>query len=115
MLVFEWGRTLQVGLLPASSTWQTPLFMINRLVDLMFLVDIYVNFFLAYYSDKLGRWEFVHHKIIHRYLTGWYVPVPPHVMLPSPLSAPSRTFGQRAAWPAMLSLTPSACTGSSWT
>jgi hypothetical protein len=80
----------EVGLLPAATHWMAPLFLVNRVVDLCFVVDIFVNFFLAFYSEQLGRWEFAQSKIIHRYLTGWCVgprasthPLPTHHSHPS--------------------------------
>lgn len=57
-----------------SSDPLDPLFLINRVVDVLFLFDMFLNFFTAYYNELSGKWEFNHHMIIHRYLKGWCVP-----------------------------------------
>ena len=46
------------------------LFVINRFVDLCFLTDLVLNFFLAYYDSEGRTWVCVHKKIAKRYLTG---------------------------------------------
>ena len=61
----------EVGFLP-DGIWA--LFGINRAVDLVFAIDIGINFFMAYRErpDRGGQWIFDNHKIIRRYLRGWF-------------------------------------------
>lgn len=43
------------------------MFWVNRLVDVIFLVDIVLNFFLAYFDRVEGMWMFNPKKIRARY------------------------------------------------
>ena len=45
---------------------------INRLVDALFFIDMFVNFFLGYF-DEHGQWEFDNKKIAFHYLKGWFI------------------------------------------
>ena len=49
------------------------LFVLNRFVDLCFLADLVMNFFLAYYDAEKRLWVCSHRLIARRYLTGWFV------------------------------------------
>jgi len=49
------------------------MFWVNRLVDVIFLVDIVLNFFLAYFDRVEGMWMFNPKKIRARYLSGWFI------------------------------------------
>ena len=58
-----------------SPTPKTLLFWINRLIDLIFMVDIVVNFHLAYFTvDKELGYHLVKKlpTIRRRYLRGWF-------------------------------------------
>lgn len=48
------------------------LFVINRLVDLGFIADMGVNFFLGYYDAAEARMVWNHNRIVKRYLSGWF-------------------------------------------
>ena len=51
------------------------LFVINRLVDVVFCVDIVLQFFLAYPaggSGEAARWVLDHRQIVMHYLKGWF-------------------------------------------
>ena len=49
------------------------LFIINRLVDLGFFCDVFVNFNLAYFDEEASMWIVKKRKIARRYLTSWFV------------------------------------------
>ena len=55
-----------------ETTWPSVLFVINRFVDLCFLTDLVMNFFLAYYDAMTRVWVCSHRKIAYRYMTGWF-------------------------------------------
>ncbi|XRB25558.1 potassium voltage-gated channel [Pseudoscourfieldia marina] len=46
---------------------------INGCVDAVFMLDIVLNFFVAYYDDVTLRWIVEPAKIRMRYLTGWFI------------------------------------------
>ena len=79
----------EVALLEPPIGWDTafraPLFVINRLIDLIFFVDMMLQFMLMVqsYSDREGvKWiEYVRPIPIQRHLT-------PHPFLPLPSAAP---------------------------
>ena len=48
------------------------LFVINRMVDLGFIADMGVNFFLGYYDAAEARMIWNHNRIVKRYLSGWF-------------------------------------------
>jgi len=62
----------EVALLEASLD---PLFFINRVIDLMFVCDMIMNFFLTYYEEGQfsGRWITDRAKIRRRYLRSWFI------------------------------------------
>ena len=49
------------------------LFVLNRLVDLSFIADIFLNFFLAFEDKESLQWVFSHRRIAKRYLRGWFL------------------------------------------
>ena len=48
------------------------LFVINRMVDIGFIADMFVNFFLGYYDEVEATMIWNHKKIAKRYLSGWF-------------------------------------------
>jgi hypothetical protein len=75
-LIFTASVTpFEVAYLPSPSpTW---LLVVNRIVDVTFLVDIILNFFLAYPSDNRqttmgAHWVQDHRTIVRHYCTGWF-------------------------------------------
>jgi len=65
----------EVAFVKACST--SELWYFNRLVDVIFVVDIILQFFLAYirHDNEEGRvYESNHRKIVRHYLRGWFVP-----------------------------------------
>ena len=54
----------------------TPMFCVNRVVDLCFSIDIVLTFFLAYQesSKNGGHWVFNSVSIARHYLKGWFLP-----------------------------------------
>ena len=48
------------------------LFVINRMVDMGFIADMGVNFFLGYYDAAEARMIWNHNRIVKRYLSGWF-------------------------------------------
>lgn len=55
-----------------TSAWDA-LFVINRLVDFGFLLDMGVNFFLGYYDENEATMIWDHKRIINKYLKGWFI------------------------------------------
>ena len=49
-----------------------PMFVINRIVDLVFVADIVVNFRLAFYDVHDRVWVYHPSRIRARYLRGWF-------------------------------------------
>ena len=50
-----------------------PLWAINRLIDLVFTLDLLITFRTAFYEPRLGRWNKRGRAIAYNYLTGWFV------------------------------------------
>ena len=69
---------VEVGFLPLSKTAMDPLFCVNRLVDLVFIIDMGVSFFTMFRVEKqqglmmLAEWEYRLPMIALRYLKGWF-------------------------------------------
>ena len=54
-------------------TW---LFVVNRIVDAIFIVDVVLQFLLMYQegtAEQGRRWEYRPAKIANRYLRGWFL------------------------------------------
>ena len=49
------------------------LFFINRFVDLSFLFDMILNFYLGFFDDFIGKWVYDLSKIRKRYLKSWFL------------------------------------------
>ena len=49
----------------------TGLFIVNRIVDLIFLIDIVLQFVL-HYQDRNGNWVRTSKRIVMNYLSGWF-------------------------------------------
>ena len=69
----------EVGFLSAPKSAAEPLFIINRMVDLVFVFDMCLQFFLCYRVTTSAstfkedfRWEYRLHKIATNYLRGWF-------------------------------------------
>lgn len=70
----------EIGISPTLMLWEMDagalgLFAANRVVDVFFLLDLVLNFFLAYQEDhtKGGQWVTNHRQITRRYLQSWFV------------------------------------------
>ena len=61
----------EVALLPSPKSFDDPLFLINRFIDVGFTVDMVLQFLLAYTDDDV-RWEVRPRRIARRYLLGWF-------------------------------------------
>jgi hypothetical protein len=48
------------------------LFFINRFVDVSFLFDMLLNFYLGYFDDDMGKWVFDLVKIRKKYFESWF-------------------------------------------
>ena len=67
----------EVAFLEAPESGWEPLFVIDRIVDCVFIVDIGLQFFLAYRSGGQldgARWITDHKQIVKHYLRTWFVP-----------------------------------------
>ena len=65
----------EVAFLPSPCSALEPLFLASRIVDVIFLMDITLCFFLAVPQRAGGgALETRHSEIINRYLRGWFVP-----------------------------------------
>ena len=49
------------------------LWFINQLVNILFLIDMFINFFLAYFDDEALQWVVSKRLIAIRYLSGWFI------------------------------------------
>lgn len=55
------------------KTHEFPIFFVNRLVDVIFITDIILQFFVAYYDEHLGGILVKSRSLIaKRYLRGWF-------------------------------------------
>ena len=69
----------EVGYLPAPETALEPLFLVNRTIDVIFIIDMCFQFFLMHRietpnsSDADAEWELDIRKIGQRYLKGWFL------------------------------------------
>ena len=65
----------EVGFLKASASHE-PLFIVNRVVDVIFILDMIISFFLMQKVDTRKRtdrqWETRLHVLAMRYLAGWF-------------------------------------------
>jgi potassium voltage-gated channel Eag-related subfamily H protein 7 len=78
----NWDMVMIVCLLftaiitPFEVAFITPsfdaLWAINRLVDLLFMIDLVCQFFTPFYSNQMGGFVISHSKIAKHYLTGWF-------------------------------------------
>ena len=58
-----------------TAAWLDPWFLVNRLLDIIFSIDLVLQFFLAFQTgNNFGgfTWEFNHRKIVRHYLTTWF-------------------------------------------
>ena len=64
----------EIAYLGAPKDWTERLFLINRLVDLIFLIDMCLQFFLMVpVSDRYGdRWISDRRTLVCNYLKGWF-------------------------------------------
>ena len=58
-----------------EGQYLTPLWFVNRLVDIMFIIDIVLTFNLGYLEskDKGGHWVLNRKMITRRYLSSWFI------------------------------------------
>ena len=66
---------VEVAFLPPPSEWSDALFVTNRVVDVIFSIDVGLNFFLMFPSGStvLGTtWVTSHGDIARHYLCGWF-------------------------------------------
>ena len=71
----------EVAFLPAPTSASDGLFLVNRLVDIVFIMDICLSFFVMYrkqaagafdMQDAVQMWEARYPQIAKRYLRGWF-------------------------------------------
>ena len=71
----------EVAFLPSPTTAMDPLFIINRFVDTLFIIDIYLNFTMMHprgvVTDQAGKthlslWEDDLGAIVRHYFLGWF-------------------------------------------
>ena len=68
----------EVGFLPASTSPSEGLFIINRIVDSVFVIDLVLQFFLMYHQQVITEgaallvWEIRLDRIAHKYVTSWF-------------------------------------------
>lgn len=56
---------------PPWTDGATALFVVNKLVDFCFIIDLVMNFFVAYFSQEESKWIYEPKKIRSRYLRSW--------------------------------------------
>jgi hypothetical protein len=61
---------------PPESLWESPLFIFNRVIDIIFIIDLLLQFVLQYQSKptitEASRWISDQQKIAMHYLQGWF-------------------------------------------
>ena len=62
----------EVALLPPTGGCITSLFVVNRIVDLVFYTDMVITFRLAYFNERSGRWVRNGTDIAKNYLLGFF-------------------------------------------
>lgn len=80
LLAMFWTATLtpfEIGFMSASSpddAYDWALFLCNRVIDLIFIVDLVLTFFVPYRESPRngGRWVYDRQKIANRYLSTWF-------------------------------------------
>ena len=65
----------EVGFLSPKENYVSPLFIINRFVDFVFLCDMVLAFFLPFRSTPKngGMWVFDNRRIAKKYLSSWFL------------------------------------------
>ena len=63
----------EVAFLPAPKRGDEALFLVNRVVDVLFLLDMATNFFRLRVSEATGEWETSLRRIAVQYLSGWFL------------------------------------------
>ena len=66
---------VEVSFMPPPETWIDPLFLMNRVIDFVFIVDFVLQFFLMYPEESRegARWVFDPYLIWRHYLTTWFL------------------------------------------
>jgi hypothetical protein len=65
----------EVGFLAEPTSAAEPLFILNRMIDAVFIVDLVLQFFLVMSvsdPDRGTRWIEDHHVIVKHYACGWF-------------------------------------------
>ena len=64
----------EIAFLGAPTSYTGIIFLLNRVIDLLFLIDMVLQFFLLLsVSDRYGdRWITDHAELVRRYLRGWF-------------------------------------------
>ena len=62
----------EVAFLPAPRSALEPLFLINRLIDGIFVLDMVSNFFRMRVSEETGDWETRLSRLSASYVSGWF-------------------------------------------
>ena len=68
-----------------AAAWQDPWFIVNRILDVIFFIDMIMQFFIAYQTGNsfAGRvWVEDHRKIVFHYLQSWFALDATTVFLP---------------------------------
>mmetsp|Transcript_23836 Transcript_23836/g.77516 ORF Transcript_23836/g.77516 Transcript_23836/m.77516 type:complete len:832 (-) Transcript_23836:97-2592(-) len=60
----------EVAFLNPTFNW---LFIVNRIVDTLFVVDIVMNFMLAFYDEAMGQICYDRYRIMRRYVMTWFI------------------------------------------
>ena len=56
-----------------TPVWPSTLFVLNRMVDICFVMDFVSQFFLAFYNSESHMWITNHNKIACKYFKAWFV------------------------------------------
>merc|ERR550514_1953790 len=60
----------EVSFLKTEINW---MFYVNRLIDVSFLLDMFLQFFISYIDIDTGAWEYRYRPIAMRYLQSWFL------------------------------------------
>ena len=73
---------VEVAFLPTATSVLEPVFILNRVLDVIFILDMLANFFIMYKVEAFGRdaildanaaWEYRLSKTARRYVRTWFV------------------------------------------
>lgn len=66
------GTPFEISFVPPSNSALAPLFLLNRLLDCLFLTDLVLQFNLMTFDDESNDWVTSRWQVSNNYLRGWF-------------------------------------------